>query len=249
MKQRVVKSAARTLQVLEFFDEVRTSASVMDVSRALSYPQSSTSGLLKSLVTLGYLSYDPYARLYTPTHRVTLLGSWIEAPVLRQIVQLMEELGRQTGETIMLGEQTGLIVRYIYVVPSRQLLRLHVGPGLIRPVATSGMGRLFLSTYPVEKVREMLKRINAEHQADQQPFRLADMQPDFDEIRARGYAVSMNRITPGATIVAIMMPHTEGFPPLAMSIGGFTESVMKRVEEFADLMKSAVRLHLPTPES
>src|ERR1700730_16501487 len=133
MKQRVVKSSVRTIQVLEFFDELRASASVMDVSRALNYPQSSTSGLLKSLVALGYLAYDRYARLYTPTHRVALLGSWVEAPRLRQVVQLMEELGRQTGETVMLGEQTGVIVRYIYVVPSRQLLRLHVGPGLVRP--------------------------------------------------------------------------------------------------------------------
>jgi IclR family transcriptional regulator, acetate operon repressor len=249
MKQRVVKSSVRTLQVLEFFDKMRASASFMDVSRALNYPQSSTSGLLKSLAALGYLSYDPYARLYTPTHRVALLGSWVEAPSLRQVVQLMEELGRQTGEAIMLGEQTGVIVRYIYVVPSRQLLRLHVGPGLIRPVATSGMGRLFLSTYPVEKVRDLLKRINAEQKPGDPIFRLADLQADFDEIRARGYSVSMNQITPGATVVATMVPHTEGFPPLAMSIGGFTESVMKRVEEFADLMKSAIRLHLSPPES
>lgn len=249
MKQRVVKSAVRTIQVLEFFDEMRSDASVMDVARALNYPQSSTSGLLKSLVALGYLSYDPYARLYTPTHRVALLGSWVEAPSLRQVVQLMEELGRQTGETIMLGEQTGVIVRYIYVVPSRQLLRLHVGPGLIRPVATSGMGRLFLSTYPTEKVRELLKRINAEQKPGEPIFRLSDMQADFEEIRARGYAVSMNRITPGATVVATMVPHTEGFPPLAMSIGGFTESVMKRVEEFAGLMKSAIRLHLSPSNS
>ena len=124
MKQRVVKSAARTLQVLEFFDEVRASASVMEVSRALSYPQSSTSGLLKSLVTLGYLSYDPYARLYTPTHRVTLLGSWIEAPVLRQIVQLMEDLGRQTGETIMLGEQDTITLFPITAMPTGEIKSL-----------------------------------------------------------------------------------------------------------------------------
>jgi DNA-binding IclR family transcriptional regulator len=249
MKPRVVKSSVRTIQVLEFFDEMRGSASVMEVARALNYPQSSTSGLLKSLVALGYLSYDPYARLYTPTHRVALLGSWVEAPGLRQTTQMMEDLGRQTGETIMLGEQTGLIVRYIYIVPSRQVMRLHVGPGLVRPLATSGMGRLFLSTYPTDKVRDLLKRINAEQKPGEPIFRLADLQPDFDEIHRQGYAVSQNRITPGATVVAMMVPHTEGFPPLAMSIGGFTESVIKRVEEFADLMKTAIRRQLTAPDS
>ncbi|PWB64538.1 MAG: IclR family transcriptional regulator [Bradyrhizobiaceae bacterium] len=246
MKERVVKSAVRALQVLEFFDEMRTSASVMEVARALKYPQSSTSGLLKSLVTLGYLSYDAHARLYAPTHRVALLGSWIPSPNLGEgkVVEMMEELGELTRETVILGEQTGLIVRYIYVVPSRQLMRLHVGPGLVRPLASSGMGRLFLSSYPVEKVRELLKRINADLGPGEQIFRLADMAADFEDIRSRGYAVSINRITAGAGVVATLLPHTEGFPPLAIAIGGFSETVSKRAAEFAQLMKSAINRHL-----
>src|SRR3546814_12336581 len=50
----VVKSAGRALQILEYFDDARREANMIDISRALHYPESSTSILLRSLVALGY---------------------------------------------------------------------------------------------------------------------------------------------------------------------------------------------------
>lgn len=58
----VVKSAGRVLQILEFFDDVKREANVVEICRALGYPQSSTSVLLRSLVQLGYLAYTPKGR-------------------------------------------------------------------------------------------------------------------------------------------------------------------------------------------
>ena len=74
MTQDVVKSAARVLEVCEFFASRRMPATVRDICHGLGYPQSSTSVLLKSLHTLGYLAYDAAARCYIPASRVTLLG-------------------------------------------------------------------------------------------------------------------------------------------------------------------------------
>lgn len=247
MSGRVVKSAARVIQLLEYFDEIRSGASVMEVSRALNYPQSSTSGLLKSLTHLGYLAYDPYERIFTPTHRVSLLGSWIKAPSIRgdSVINMMEELGERTHETVVLGEQTGVIVRYIYVVPSRQVVRLHLRSGMIRPLATSGMGRLFLSTYPEDRVKDLLRRINADPAPGEPIIRYAEIKPDLDEIRRRGYAVSVNRITPGAGVVTAMLPSMPDFPPLAVAIGGFSETISRSAERFAEMMLAAFRRNLP----
>src|SRR3546814_12145725 len=70
----VVKSAGRALQILEYFDDARREANMIDISRALHYPESSTSILLRSLVALGYLDYDRRKRTYRPNSRVRLLG-------------------------------------------------------------------------------------------------------------------------------------------------------------------------------
>src|SRR3546814_17492015 len=81
----VVKSAGRVLRILEYFDSVQREACVSEISRTLKWPQSSTSVLLKSLVSLGYLQKDRYRRTYRPTRRGSLLGHCL-APATRQSV-------------------------------------------------------------------------------------------------------------------------------------------------------------------
>lgn len=237
-----VKSARRVLQVLEYFDETRSDASVMDVARALNFPQSSTTELLKSLAELGYLSYDHHKRRYMPTHRVALLGSWIQAPHLGEgkVVQMMEELGEKTHETIILGEHSGSVVRYIYVVPSRKAMRLHVGPGTIRPLARSGLGKLFLSTFPPEKVKTLLKRINASREADEPLIEYAELEREMQEIRASGYHLFTNGVNPGAGVVGMMLPQPEGYPPLGLGIGGLAENIVRNGPEFIDAMRLSI---------
>lgn len=77
MNDTVVKSAARVLEVFEYFAGRKAPATVGEVCASLGYPQSSTSVLLKSLLTLGYLSYDGTTRRYAPSEKVANLGSWI----------------------------------------------------------------------------------------------------------------------------------------------------------------------------
>ena len=57
-KPVVVKSAARTLAILEHFDRCRASQSVGEIADALQLPQSSTSALLRSMVAVGYLTWS-----------------------------------------------------------------------------------------------------------------------------------------------------------------------------------------------
>jgi len=77
VSENVVKSAARVLEVFEYFAGRKTPATVGEVCSALGYPQSSTSVLLKSLLTLGYLSYDQSSRRYAPSVKVASLSEWI----------------------------------------------------------------------------------------------------------------------------------------------------------------------------
>ena len=73
----VVKSTGRTMQILEFFDDHQGPANIAQVARALDYPQSSTSEIMRSLNALGYLAYNNRDRTFVPTSRVRFLGSWV----------------------------------------------------------------------------------------------------------------------------------------------------------------------------
>lgn len=80
---RTIKSAHRVLEILEYFDQDRRVATVMEMSRTLNYPQSSTSELLRCLTRLGYLHYNRVRRTYSPTARVALLGAWVKPSLFR----------------------------------------------------------------------------------------------------------------------------------------------------------------------
>ena len=147
---RVVKSAVRVLEVLELFDRLQREASVGEIARELGYPVSSTSMLLGNLLERGYMRHGPDQRTYFPTPRVTVLGAWIE-PLLTphaEVMRMMSELGDATGETIILAAPTRDQAQYLHVVPATTTMRMHVGPGTMRPLLASGLGRTLLSTMP-----------------------------------------------------------------------------------------------------
>lgn len=246
MSETRVKSAQRVLQVLEFFDEIRREATVMEIARALGMPQSSTTELMRTLVDMGYVSYLPEGRRYVPTHRVALLGSWIQPHLLGggRLVRMMEELGERTHETVILGEYSGMFVRYVYVVQSRKAMRLHVGPGTIRPLARSGMGILFLSSLPEDSTRALLRRINAERTPEEPVIDYASLAGRFHEIRSRGYLLFTSGVSPGAGIVTMLLPEVQAAQPLALGIGGLDDSIERACDRLVAEMRSAVRRYL-----
>jgi len=240
-----VKSAVRVLKVLEFFDGIRREAGVTEVAKTLGYPPSSTAGLLQSLVDLGYLVQDEQ-RCYRPTPRVTLLGAWID-PLLAPggpVISMMEELNAATGETIILGIPSGITVRYIHVVPATKPMRLHVGPGEVRPIISSGIGRLFLSQMDDEELRRAVFRFNSVQKGDDTRVSLGTVRRDVEAIRAAGHSVSIDRVSTGAGLVCVALPARAGNSPMAVAVAGLSTQIRSSSEQIARQIKDSIRRHL-----
>lgn len=74
----VIKSCGRTLQILEYMDDVKRPVTAIELVEALHYPQSSVSALLRSMVVMGFLHLNDQTRRYSPSLRVLFLGHWID---------------------------------------------------------------------------------------------------------------------------------------------------------------------------
>ena len=242
----MVKSAQRVMEVFELFDRLQCDLSLSEIAKELKYPPSSASALLHSLAELGYLSIDQVSRSFRPTARVTLLVSGINAAYFRDgaLHRMMKDLNDRTGETIILAVQTDLIARYIHVVQGTNPMRLFVQHGAMRPLANSGVGRLFLSRYDSEEQRKIITRLNANRQPDEPYIDFAEVAEDLKRIKQQGYAVSADRVTAGAGVVARFLPSSPDERAMAVGIGGRSEVIRSRQAEFAELLRVGINLHL-----
>lgn len=243
---KVVKSAGRALQILEFFDDVRREANVVEISGALGYPQSSASTLLRSLVTLGYLEYNRRGRTYLPSMRVRLLGSWI-SPLLfhnGKILQLMEEMNEATGDLVMLATRNHNYAQYIHVVQATTALRVHLTPGLLRPLAMSGTGWNFLTELTETEIGKIVRRNNAEAKSKNETIQLSHVTARVQEVREKGYSFYPSLVTPGATIFAMMLPRDLTEQPLVLATGSPTSDVKGREQFVVDTARSLINRYL-----
>ncbi|HEY4074568.1 MAG TPA: helix-turn-helix domain-containing protein [Herbaspirillum sp.] len=237
-----VKSAKRLIDLLEYFADRRSSATAAEITADLGLPQSSTSILLRSLVELGYLSFEPQARKFKPTIRVSLLGSWLlnDTSLPVSPLSIMEALHAETGDTIVLGAQNGNQVNYIHVLQATTPIRFYIKPGSLRPLCLTAMGRALLAPQSDRKISGIVRQINAERKEGEPLFKESEVIQEVRTGHNRGYHVSWGRATPGAAVIAMLLPAIGDHPRLALGIGGPIERIRQNENRYIALMKNII---------
>lgn len=235
VESKLVKSAGRVLEILEHFDDLQRQSTVMEIADALGYPQSSTSALLRSLVSMGYLLYDAQQRTYITSSRVALLGSWVNSPFFAEgsIISMMKELNEMTGDTVMLGVRNGQHIQYIHVIQATSPARLHMTLGTVRPLAASGAGYAFLSTLTDAEITRVVIRSNAEAKEGDPLIKTRELLDKLAVVRAKGYAFTFDMVTRGGGMLAAPLPRIGGQPQMIVGIGGISEVMRVREAELA----------------
>lgn len=231
---RTIKSAHRVLEILEFFDQDRRCASVMDLSRTLNYPQSSTSELLRCMTRLGYLHYNRFRRTYSPTARVALLGAWVEPTLFRggPVLSSIDAIFRELGETVILSTAQNYFVQHLHVIHgmSDESVEAHVGDTL--SLLHSPQGKLLLSSYQPEHIRSALHRLNAEESDPQRRVNTIQKSDELIALRRKGWLVEHD--DNGTGTVAMLMPPRHGMDRLVLSIVARSHVVESRWEEMVN---------------
>jgi len=234
VSERSVKSAERTLAVLELFSFYETGLTVGDVARELGIPQPSVTMLLQAMRRMGYLDYDSRARLYMPTIRVLLLGSWIyrrlsvAASLAARLSELKDKLG---GETTYAAIQNGAKLQYVLTLQADMPERLHVASGNRTSLVACAAGRILLSLKSDEVVRGWLRRANVETSDAARRISESAYLELMAQIRRDGFAATNGDARPGMGAVAVAVPSPMGEMHLAIGIGGPIERVLPRRAE------------------
>ena len=249
LPSNVVKSTGRTMQILEFFDHHQGSANIAQVARALDYPQSSTSEIMRSLNALGYLSYNNHDRTFMPTSRVRLLGSWVLDQLHGEdrLSSLVRKVNTISGQTAFLAIRNKLSSQYIQVAQAMTSLRLYLTPGQQRPLLRSVSGRALLKDLSDAEISKLVRRVNAERLPDESLICLDQLLADVNFLREHGYLfVEKSEVSPGAAVIVMSLPD-DVFPvPTVIGVGGATEAIAPRKDWLVSSLSTLIREHLPS---
>ncbi len=218
--------------------------SVRDISERFGYPLSSTSVLIKSIATLGYLSYDSRIRAYSPTLLLARLGDWIYESSFSnaEMVALMRTLSESTSETVILAVQNDIESLYVQVLQSRLPIQFYVSQGTRRPVCASGTGWALLSVQSDAAIAHIHQRTKARIGKVGPPENMAleDVMVQIQKARSKGYVYSRGTNTPGVGIIAMPVPLKSFEAQLVIGVGGLIERLDAGESSIVKLMKASL---------
>lgn len=241
----LIKSAHRVLQVFEFFADARKPANATEIANALGFPQSSTSILLRSLVTLGYLDFHREVRTYEPTIRLSLLGGWIpeRIDVAGHIIEILNKLHEDTDETVVLAEQYRNYTRYIYVVQKPVAgVSVYIKPGTLRPICINANGRMLLTLNSERDVLSIVHRANADGVELGGIVNRAELLAALEVCRAEGFSYT-ERVREDRTAVqcAVLLPDEPGGRRLSVGVATEKSRYLSQAEFIRDRLMDIVR--------
>jgi IclR family transcriptional regulator, acetate operon repressor len=181
-----VKSAMRTVALLDFFARQGGMYSLTAIQQELGYPKSSLYALLRTLVQLGWVETDPTGTLYRIGMRALLVGaSYIDGdPVVGMAHETLEWLAEATGETVHFGRLDDVDVVDLSPRPSRHDLRPVIRVGRRMPAHSTALGKALLADRPSPALPDDLERWTEHTITDAK-----DLAEDLRRVRQRGYAV------------------------------------------------------------
>ncbi len=203
-----VKSAVRTVELLEFFAGRPGMHSLAAVQESVGYPKSSLYMLLRTLVELGWIETDATGTRYGIGVRALLVGtSYIDGDeVVAAARPTLDRLSDDTSETIHLARLDGTSVVYLATRQSQHYLRPFTRVGRRLPAHSTSLGKALLATYTDEQVRKLLPE-TLEQLTEHTHTDREKLIEELAQIREQGYAVDREENTLGLRCFGIAIPY------------------------------------------
>jgi DNA-binding IclR family transcriptional regulator len=250
-----VKSADRTVELLELLSRTSEPLTLSEIQRELSYPKSSLFVLLRTLVARGWVETDRRGTGYSIGVRALLVGtSYLDRdPVIRAATRVLEELRAEVNETVHLARLDGPDVVYLASRESAHQLRLTSRVGRRLPAHATSLGKALLAQRSDEDVDAILPAdlvaITPQTLTDR-----AALLADLAVTRERGYALERGENTPGLGCFAVALDYKYPGPAMeAISCSvpsvrlddpehaaQVAEAIVRHAQELGAILRTAV---------
>ena len=222
-----VKSTVRALEIFELLAKNKNGLTVLDISKKLNIPQSSTSNLVKTLHDSGYITRDE-TKKYVLGVRLILLGSVAMESLDIGVVAkpILQRLMEKVQETVFLAIRAQTEVVYILKIDLNCSVNTTAQPGYHKPLYNTGLGKAFLSSMTKKEQNKILSNIQLIPITSHTITNKDTLIEQLEQFRRQGYAIDDEESEYGlyciATTVSIIDKNIEA----AISISGLKTSVL-----------------------
>ena len=231
VNQDVVKSVARVFHVLELFDAKRVPLNATAIGKLLGYPPSSTIGLLKSMVKLGYLSFDCVDFTYLPTMRLPLVGNWVaEMHGANDMTDIMKRVHAASGESVAVCVENDGQMQVLALSPSDDLptfSKVHA-IGDCTPLFGSVVGLTALSRRPDNQVLEVATNLLRRPRYIRPNIDIPSALTQIHRFRHSGFGVGYGVSHPNVGALAWAITGPKAKKPLVLGVWGPAERIRAR---------------------
>jgi DNA-binding IclR family transcriptional regulator len=239
MSQKLIKPIANARDVIELLSNVGP-LSLSDISERTGIPRSSVYRLVDSLNAM--LLTEPLAdgRIWLTSRWLHLsdstrnaMGEWGKAK------QALDELGRQTKQTVYLSVPADNAAVCIDWVPGRGLDILILRPGRTLPLHAGAAGRVVLAYG--DDSEDYLRRAPLSSYTPYTMTTAEQLRQDILVTQGKGFALSDQDVTLGIGAIGVPVFDDNKAFVGCVSIGGLIEEIISRQDEFVTTLKAAAR--------
>lgn len=216
-----LKSLRKAIRVLECFSLLEPRLPLTDIARRVGLPLSTTHRILTTLRAVGLVEQEGDRDLYRLGLKLLELGSMVLAnmEVHREALPYIEELVRETGETVHLGVFDGSQVVSIEKIDSPHGLASNVTIGKSAPAYCTGVGKALLA-YQSDSTVERVCDLGLQKYTRQTITDPGKLRRELDRVRAQGYAVDNMEHQPDVRCVAAPIRDHSGQVIASLSVSG-----------------------------
>ena len=212
----------KALAVLEALTAQAQPIGLPDLSQRLRLPRQTVHRILVQLETAGLVVRDPSRDRFSVGPRLSSLAlSALQtqnqsAPTRAVLQALVAEI----EETCNIGVLDGAQFVYLERVECHWSLRVHLVAGSRVPAHCTSGGKVMLAHLD-ERVRaSMFRNVKLKAYTEHTLTRIADLERDLEETRARGYAVNNQEFTVGVIGNAVPVLNKDGRMLAALAVHG-----------------------------
>ncbi len=220
MSTDAVKSAKRSLDILELLTSRESGLTFRQIGDQLGLPRSSLHGLLTTLVQAGWVEFNADRKTYWLGIRTLEAGNaYLRAMnIPDRALPFMERIRDAIDETVQLSVLEGRFNVYVGKVDGGQVLALASAVGRRLPAHATGVGKVLLAGLSQLETEKLLDPVELERFTDQTLTDKRQLYRVLEHIRECGYGTDEEEYTPGVRCIAVPLRAQHGEVVAAMSV-------------------------------